>query len=129
MTYLKANSRHFGMISASGTHNHICAILVHFKVFTAILGIPAPLKHRELIEGLLFQISVGIPGRTDTRTLTIPMSPPNFVGRDKMQFDIHLVIFASGHLAPEIEPYSKLNGESYLTLFPLTFDLWKVSCL
>ena len=119
------------MISTSGSHDHICTILVYSKVFTAILRIPAGLKHRELIEGLLFQIIVGIPGRTDTRThghtdartLTIPMSPPNFVGGDKMQFDIHLILFAFVHLAPEIEPYSKLSGESYLTLlFPLTFD-------
>ena len=40
-----------------------------------------------------------------------------------MQFNIHLVIFASGH---ENELYYKQpsawSGKSYLTLFPLTFE-------
>ena len=40
----------------------------------------------KLIEGLLFQIMVGNPlrtaGRMDGRALTIPMSPPDFIGRD-----------------------------------------------
>ena len=30
-----------------------------------------------------------------------------------MQFNIHVVIFVSGHLAPEIESFSKLCGKSY----------------
>ena len=39
-----------------------------------------------------------------------------------MQFNIHLVIFASVPLALEIDPYSKLCGKSHLTLFPLNFE-------
>ena len=39
-----------------------------------------------------------------------------------MQFDIHLVFFAPGHLALEIDPYSNLDRKSYLTFFPLSFE-------
>ena len=39
-----------------------------------------------------------------------------------MQFDMHLVIVASGHLALEIEPFCKLSGKSYLAFFPLILE-------
>ena len=44
---LKAESRHFGMISASWTDKHISVLYVYFLVIIAILGISTPLHHKE----------------------------------------------------------------------------------
>ena len=43
----KAETPHFGMISASSTHNHISTILVYFKVITVVVVNHAPLNHME----------------------------------------------------------------------------------
>ena len=44
---LRAESCHFGMISASWTDKHISVHCVYFLVIIAILGISTPLHHKE----------------------------------------------------------------------------------
>ena len=80
---VKAESRHFDMISASWTDKHISILHVYFQVIIASLGISTPLYHRE-----------------------------------KIQFNIHLVIFASSW---NVAPF-RIKWE--IPFVPLSSDLW-----
>ena len=44
---IKAESRHFDIISASWTDKHISLLRVYFQVIIASLGISTPLHHGE----------------------------------------------------------------------------------